>query len=181
MRRVIKVTKSIQVLGISLLFLYLVSGLYSFGVISVSSEILFIPFVLVALGFFMFKFDSRFLILSAILYLWLAAFFLAYDYENTANNLAIFAYYFLVVGVLLQFIEFKLDYVLKIELESLKRVLFSPFMLYSGIVSLIVFVNARLLLGNILLEIVSLYLGITAIIIYFIRYLEYDTKDTVPA
>lgn len=52
------------------------------------------------------KYDSRIPIAFALLLLIISAFVLAYKNEALANQIAIYAYYYLVVGVLLQLIEY---------------------------------------------------------------------------
>ncbi len=53
-----------------------------------------------------FKIDPRYPVMAAIGCLILAAMLLAFGNETLANKIAIYAYYFLVVGVLLNIVEY---------------------------------------------------------------------------
>jgi len=76
-----------------------------------SIEWAFVGFVISAVVFAIAKIDSRFLIFPAILLLGYCPFLLIGKLDKFAENIAIYAYYFLVVGVVLQFVE----YIRKIE------------------------------------------------------------------
>jgi len=75
------------------------------GVKIYSIDWAFLFFVLLAGIFYFYKIDSRFLILPAILLLGYCPFLLIAKNNTLAENIAIYAYYFLVVGVLIQIIE----------------------------------------------------------------------------
>lgn len=70
-----------------------------------SIEWAFAIFVLSAVLFYDFKIDSRFLIFPAILFLGYIPFLLIGNYNALAEKIAIYVYYFLVVGIGLQFME----------------------------------------------------------------------------
>lgn len=91
--------------------LFLVYGLLIFNMVLTQKEIFtfeysFIAFIAAAIIFLILKIDSRFLILPAILGLAYCPFLLMADQETFAESIAIYVYYFLVVGVLLQLVEF---------------------------------------------------------------------------
>ena len=64
-----------------------------------------ITFVVPYGGYFVENWGSPFIIIFMFL-LVSAAFFLAYGNESFANELAVYAYYFLVVGAFLQFVSY---------------------------------------------------------------------------
>ena len=64
-----------------------------------------ITFVVPYGSYFIENWGSPFVIVFMFL-LVSAAFFLAYGNENFANELAVYAYYFLVIGVFLQFVSY---------------------------------------------------------------------------
>lgn len=74
-----------------------------------SLEWAFLGFIMIAVVFYDFKIDSRFLILPAILLLGYIPFLLMISQQAMAENMAVFIYYFLVVGVLLQLVEYYKD------------------------------------------------------------------------
>jgi hypothetical protein len=98
-----------SILGISALAIGLPILLKHLGILDISYELLLIPFLISAVLFFMFRIDSRFFILFALAMLWLAPFLLVYKLQDAAEAASIYAYYALVMGVVLQLIEFKLD------------------------------------------------------------------------
>jgi hypothetical protein len=70
-----------------------------------SLEWAFLGFIIVIVLFYDFKIDSRFLILPALLLLGYIPFLLIGVQKEIAESIAVFVYYFLVVGVVLQIIE----------------------------------------------------------------------------
>ena len=136
-----------------------------FEILNIESVFLFFIFA----GFlcYFFDIDSRYLILPAILSLWLCPFLLVYELESLAETVAIYVYYFLVVGVILQFIEFKLDYKFRLEFEKLK-VIFTKFNLFLGLFWLVFFSIFHFLKFEKFTKAISLYLGVTFIIIYLV-------------
>lgn len=71
-----------------------------------SLEWAFLGFLILAVVFYDFKIDSRFLILPALLLLGWIPFLLTAFQKELAEIIAVFVYYFLVVGVILQIIEY---------------------------------------------------------------------------
>jgi DMSO/TMAO reductase YedYZ heme-binding membrane subunit len=73
----------------------------------IDSEILVLAVFIVTLGIYAWrKYDSRMLVGTAIFLLVVCAALLASGSDGQANDVAIWAYYFLVVGVLGLFIEY---------------------------------------------------------------------------
>jgi hypothetical protein len=70
-----------------------------------SVEWAFLGFIFITVLFYDFKIDSRFLILPALLLLGYLPFILMARYDPLAEQIAIYVYYFLVVGVFLQLAE----------------------------------------------------------------------------
>lgn len=70
-----------------------------------SLEWAFLGFLVIVVIFYDFKIDSRFLILPALLLLGYIPFLLIGAQKEIAETIAVFVYYFLVVGVVLQIIE----------------------------------------------------------------------------
>ena len=70
-----------------------------------SIEWAFVMFIVVGILFYLFKIDSRFFILSAIMFLGYCPFLLILKLDVLAEIVAVYVYYFLVVGIILQFIE----------------------------------------------------------------------------
>ncbi|VVB60277.1 Uncharacterised protein [uncultured archaeon] len=72
-----------------------------------NSEVLtLVTFLALLLIYAIKKYDSRIPVAFALLLLVLSAIELAYRSEELANQIAVYAYYYLVVGVLLQLIEY---------------------------------------------------------------------------
>ncbi|MCG2718774.1 MAG: hypothetical protein L6408_08080 [Nanoarchaeota archaeon] len=86
---------------------------------SVEWEFLF--FITAAILFGFFKIDSRILILPAILTLAFIPFLLIIKNQALAETLAIYVYYLLVVGVILQIVEYKRKSKNKLDLEILLK------------------------------------------------------------
>ncbi len=82
----------------------------------------FLLFSLLLLIFFILKIDSRFFILAAILHLWFAPFMLIINNKEIANQTAIYAYYYLIIGVLYQFFEKKPKLNLEFFLKKLAKI-----------------------------------------------------------
>lgn len=73
----------------------------------IGSEVLVLAVFIVTLGIYAWRrYDSRMLVGTAIFLLVICAALLASGSEHHANDVAIWAYYFLVVGVLGLFIEY---------------------------------------------------------------------------
>ncbi len=98
---------------VSYILYFLLILAFSFAVIFFSSKFLLqlrdlIPYFILIYFFvsLILKLDSRIPIAFALLLLFLTAVTLVQGLENAANQIAIYAYYFLVVGVVLQLIEY---------------------------------------------------------------------------
>lgn len=78
----------------------------------------FLGFLAIAVIFYDFKIDSRFLILPALLLLGYVPFLLIGAQKEIAETIAVFVYYFLVVGVGLQIIEHYKKTINSIEFEK---------------------------------------------------------------
>jgi hypothetical protein len=114
-----------------------------------SIEWAFTIFVLSAVLFYDFKIDSRFLIFPAILFLGYIPFLLIGNYNTLAETIAVYIYYFLVVGVGLQFIENinKKDNSLNFDslFETLKnKVPWISFIIVVGTFSIVTIITGRL-------------------------------------
>ncbi|MEK6800968.1 MAG: hypothetical protein AABY05_03470 [Nanoarchaeota archaeon] len=70
-----------------------------------SLEWAFLGFILISIIFYLVKIDSRFLIFPALLLLITLPFLLLFKQQAIAETIAVYVYYFLVVGVILQIIE----------------------------------------------------------------------------
>ncbi|MBU1201439.1 MAG: hypothetical protein KJ583_01310 [Nanoarchaeota archaeon] len=136
-----------------------------------SYENLFISFLLVGFLFYIYRIDSRYLILPAILLLWLCPFLLIYELQALAEGMAIYAYYFLVVGVILQIIEFKRKKEVSLEFERIGNILFKKKVFLIGVLFLVIFGVAQIFKLGVMYKAFSLYLGVTLIIIYLLKYL----------
>ncbi len=82
----------------------------------------FAMFPILLIIFFLLKIDSRFFILAAILHLWFAPFMLMINNEKIANQTAIYAYYYLIIGVIYQFFEKKPKLNLEFFLKKLAKI-----------------------------------------------------------
>ena len=90
-----------------------------------SVEWAFLGFVLVGVLFFDFGVDSRFLIFPAVLFLGFVPFLLIGGFEDVAELVAVYVYYFLVVGVVLQLVEYVRGVELRVGFDVLvNRVIF---------------------------------------------------------
>ncbi|MBR9704504.1 hypothetical protein GOV12_03775 [Candidatus Pacearchaeota archaeon] len=87
------------------------------GTFLYSIEWAFLGFFIATVIFYDSKIDSRYLIIPALLLLGYIPFLLIAKQNAIAENIAVYVYYFLVVGVILQFIEYKInrEIILKFE------------------------------------------------------------------
>ena len=163
-----------------LLVSYLIIGLpilfFHLNLFNLSYELLLIPFVINMILYWLYRIDSRFIILNAILFLWLCPFLLVYNYNDLAESMAIYAYYALLTGVLLQIWESWLKYKIRLELSFLGRVLFRRTTLTLGVIWGIVFGISYVIKLRDLVKVFSLYLCVTLIIIYCLRFLLIKEK-----
>jgi hypothetical protein len=131
-------------------YLINIIGIILFFQDKISIEWAFVFFILTTFLFGITKTDSRFLILPAILGLAYLPFLLIAKKEAFAENIAIFVYYWLVVGVILQIIEYKyvkhmnVDFTESMKWCSKNKVVYLPAVLLiiaSIIVAIIYFVS----------------------------------------
>lgn len=85
-------------------YLLLIIGMF-LGVKVFPISWVFILFIVSAVVFYKFKIDPRFLIIPAIPLLALCPLLLIAGKDVLANSIAIYAFYFLIIGLSLQFIE----------------------------------------------------------------------------
>ncbi|MEI6058684.1 MAG: hypothetical protein WCP89_02835 [archaeon] len=108
-----------------------------------SVEWAFLGVILVTMIFYDFKIDSRFLILPALLLLGYVPFLLIGKQNAFAELLAIYVYYFLVVGVVLQIIEnvkeigTRLDFEWSMK-ETLRKVTWNSVLMILGVITITV-------------------------------------------
>ena len=143
---------------------------------AVTIELVFVSFVLSGVFFFLSRTDSRLLILPAILLLWLCAFLLAFGFEIAAEEAAIYAYYFLVVGVILQFTEYKLQYKIKYDLSLVKDYFYQKKTLSYALLWFAVFI-VSLFLEKDYLRPFSLFFATTLFIGHSLRYVLKNETD----
>lgn len=167
------------VLGYFLVFssmLVYLSGLFG----SYTIEWAALPFLAAAAIFFFSRVDSRFLILPAILLLSYCPFLLVYGLEALAEDIAIFVYYFLVFGVLLQFLELRLSRGIVADFSVLGRLVDSREMLYLSVFFFLMFNIAFFFFPfRMLMKASFLWLGSASFIIFLLsRYvIDNDLKD----
>ena len=145
---------------------FILSLILYFGHKFLSVEWMIIPFFMTIVLFYFTKIDSRYLILNAILLLWLIPFLLFYRLESTADTIAIYAYYFLVSGVVLQlFLKESM-----LELEYIKN-MFKGMEFFYLILFLALYVISNFFKFNFILKAISLCLFSFTIISMFAKYL----------
>jgi hypothetical protein len=145
-----------------------------------SVEWAFLGFVIVAVLFYDFKIDSRFLILPAILFLGYVPFLLMGKQDAIAETTAIYVYYFLVVGVVLQLIEHlkkienSLDFD-KLMKRIIKNVNWIPVLIIIGLVCIGILLANRFYNLE-LWKWTFVYVFVVILIIYFIPALIEDKE-----
>lgn len=159
---------------LGILFFYILIGINMYlgkGVYSV--EFAFIGFILLAIVFYFIKIDSRFLILPAILLLGFIPFMLTVKQNVLAENLAIYVYYFLVVGVVLQVIEMVKNREPKFDFSDIAEYVYGKvrwvsFFVFFGIIALALFgLDYLLKSGNFLLWKISFaYLSVLCLLVF---------------
>lgn len=163
----------------SLLFVgfFLIYGTILFAKASVEVE--FISFIITTVIFGLARIDSRFLILPALLHLWLAPFMLMNDFKDIAETTAVYAYYYLVIGVLLQFIEFKFDIKNTIDLEAtMKKILEINYIIPSIITIFILILNYFKPFMEIMTRNIYLYVLSVLVLLLIIKYGSFLDKNT---
>jgi len=108
--------RTILTIGYALLFLNIVLQIQYYTV-----EWAFLIVILVAVLFYDFKIDSRFFILPALLLLAYIPFLLYGRLNALAEIIAVYVYYFLVMGVILMIIEHYKNTSLKLDFDVLSR------------------------------------------------------------
>jgi hypothetical protein len=94
-----------------------------------------------------------------------------YKYEILAESFAIYAYYSLLTGVLLQIWESWLDYKIRVSLRLFKKIFFRKTTLTLGIIWGSTFFIAQLINLRNSVKVLSLYLSITLLIFYFLKFI----------
>jgi hypothetical protein len=150
--------------------------LFEMGSFSFSIDWFFLVYVAIGITFFFSRVDSRFVILYGILLLWFCPFLLSYKLERLAEDLAVFTYYSLIIGVVLQFVEIKLNRRLIIGLEEVKHFFFSKINLFIGFFLGGVYFLSLFLFQNAFLNALTLYLSITFIIFFSLRFVLKEGK-----
>ncbi|MDD4354235.1 MAG: hypothetical protein PHN56_07325 [Candidatus Nanoarchaeia archaeon] len=147
---------------------------WSIGNALYSVEIAFIGFIFLALIFYFLRIDSRFLILPAIILLGFIPLLLYIYQKALAENIAVFVYYFLVVGVVLQIIEMAKDREPKFDFSDIARYVYRKikwirFGCIFGIITLIFFgLDYSLKSGNFVLwKVTFAYLSALCLLIFF--------------
>lgn len=145
-----------------------------------SVEWAFLGFILSAVILYDFKIDSRFLILPAILLLAYIPFLLLGAQEPLAELIAIYVYYFLVAGVILQIIEYAKKTQLSLDFEQFMSILLKK----DKIITLIIIfgiISVALIIANRFISIElakwsSVYLFFLMLALYGISFLAEQNK-----
>jgi hypothetical protein len=147
-----------------------------FGSRIYSLEWAFLGFLAITVIFYDFKIDSRFLILPAILLLGYLPFLLVGRFDSLAEVIAVYVYYFLVVGVVLQIIEYVKKTENTIDFDSFIKRFFSKEKIYPpisiwGIFTIGVIIFNRF--NNLeLLKWTSIYVFVVLLVFYLISFLQ---------
>lgn len=143
----------------------------------VSLEFIFLAFIASGLIFYLFRIESRFFILSALLLIWLCPYLKIYDLDIIAENIAIYAYYSLIVGVVLQFAEHRLQYDLYVGLGMLQGFAQGNRMVYLSFVCALPFIYNIFFDLSVFIKAISLYSSSTLLIMYYLN--RYFLRDSV--
>lgn len=145
-----------------------------------SVEWAFLGFLIVAVIIYDSKIDSRFLILPALFLLGYVPFLLISKYNALAETIAVYVYYFLVVGVVLQFIEYiaKKDILLEFDVVIKEQMTGLNWMIVAIIIGIIeVFIIIANRFYNLeIWKYTVLYFFIIAMIFYAIKAYYYEAK-----
>lgn len=130
-----------------LIYLILVINIL-LGMSVYSVEWAFLGFILCAVVFYDSRIDSRFLILPALLLLGYVPFLLIGKQNSLAETIAVFVYYFLVVGVGLQVVELYGKYENSIDFEyflreKIEKVNWITIISLVGIINLVIIITNR--------------------------------------
>jgi len=113
--------------------IFIVAILFETNNIGLNIDYLFLVFIAISLPFPFLKIDSRYLIFVAILFLWLCPFLLLYNLNANANDIAVFAYYFLVIGVVMQIIDTRKNHKTNLDFSEIKKIIHRKYTLLSGL------------------------------------------------
>lgn len=146
-----------------------------------SVEWAFLGFLICAVICYDSKIDSRFLILPALFLLGYVPFLLIAKYQVLAELLAVYVYYFLVLGVGLQFIEYirkteprlNFEEVIRETITGSNWIITSVFL---GLIEIIIIILNRFY-NLIVWEYTVLYFFIISIIFYVIKNYFYEKKE----
>jgi len=141
-----------------------------------SLEWAFLGFIVIAVIFYDFKIDSRFLILPAILLLGYLPFLLVGYQNELAEVIAVYVYYFLVVGVILQIVEHVKKIENTVDFESFIKRFISrekvyPVLSVWGIFTIGVMIFNRFYALE-LLKWTSIYVFVVLLVFYLIAVLQ---------
>lgn len=147
-----------------------------------SVEWAFLGFVIATIVFYDFKIDSRFLILPALLLLGYIPFLLIGQFNVLAELVAIYVYYFLVVGVILQLFEYRNNQDLNIDFEQILSKLVKRSGLIEIIIVIIGLMSAMIIVASRFIKIefwkwTSVYLFFLMLGLYLISYLSKEDKS----
>jgi hypothetical protein len=124
--------------------------------------------------FFEYGIDSRYMVLPALLLLWLCPFLLIYKFSAAAEAAAIYAFYFLVIGVTLQLVDLRKKPKIKLAFESAAIIFFSKWNLFAGIALVILYGLAALIGLPPWIRVLAIYFGIILIIGYFFKHMDFS-------
>ena len=148
-----------------------------FGFLSYESLSAF--FIMAGIIFYEYGIDSRYMILPALLLLWLCPFLLIYKFSAAAEAAAIYAFYFLVIGVALQLVDLRKEHKVKLAFESASVAFFSKWNLFAGIVLVLFFGVAALIGLAPWIRVLAIYFGTILVMGYFFKYLGVSKKKKV--
>lgn len=119
------------------------------GIRYYSIEWAFLAFALAGVVFYDFRIDSRFMILPALLLLGYVPFLLIGKQDKIAETAAIYVYYFLVIGVAMQFAEYIKKSELKFEFDAaakkfLLKVKWTNLLILFGLANIVVILLNRI-------------------------------------
>jgi hypothetical protein len=141
-----------------------------------SLEWAFLGFLVITVLFYDFKIDSRFLILPAILLLGYLPFLLVGKFEALAETIAVYVYYFLVVGVILQIIEHVKKVKNTIDFDSFIQRFISKDKTYRAVSIWGIFTIGVIIFNRFsnleLLKLASIYVFVVLLVFYVIAVLQ---------
>lgn len=161
--------KSKQFLLIGLLIILIPSSLKIFGIFDMDIKFIFFFYIFCLMIFYFFRIDSRFLVFLAILLFGLSPFLLYSGFEQIADLVAIYAFYFLILTLILQLNEFRSNYKLVVNFKEANKFLFNKLNIYIALVCLIFVVISSISGILSLLKIIALYFSIIFLILHFIE------------